>query len=69
MSGFMAKFLNRFVDRLEHRQQWVWEYVSKETPKPPPEGRLWRCPACLGKCVLESGDVCPQCHGDGRIRE
>ena len=59
----MIKLLNWYFNNLERR---FGLYMGKDIPRDP---SLRPCPVCGGDGLLDSGDVCPTCHGSGEIRE
>jgi len=59
----VLKLLNWFFNNLERR---FGLYMGKDVSEDP---KTRRCPVCGGDGLLDVGDVCPSCHGSGRITE
>ncbi|MDX5446398.1 MAG: hypothetical protein LPJ87_10130 [Zoogloeaceae bacterium] len=60
MIDVLVKLLNWTFNNFERR--WGL-YLGKDRV---PRARK-TCPVCNGEGVLEGGDVCPGCHGAGRV--
>lgn len=61
-------FLKNFLDRIERRLNFVERRHRRYFGIADPEEKItYRCPVCAGEGVLDSGDVCPECSGSGRV--
>lgn len=58
---------NKKVEELEPQEAPLEEVVKKEPKEVKEDRSAYNCPTCKGEGLQDQYNVCPECHGTGKV--